>query len=310
VDRHSPISYSHVRYDIDIEQHALAMQLPTASNNLQLQYGLQHFHEFCFTPGSAAKLDDFIRTGQPLVGLRITSFANATLLAVSWPHGVMDSNGFKSMLTAWCLVLAGRDDQVADVKCPFNDAMHPLLQPQPQETHSTTPPERYLWADKMLTGWRFVWFVVRYVWTLLRQPKVTSRTMVLPAAYMAELRREASLTRSADVPFVSDGDLICAWFTRLVTSTHGWRGSRPITQLNVVDMRSRLPSVFDPTAVYLQNLTAIALSFLDAATVSTRGLGDVAAHLRTSITHQTTEPQLKALQSYGQVLRHGAPGLT
>ncbi|KXJ86384.1 hypothetical protein Micbo1qcDRAFT_152972 [Microdochium bolleyi] len=292
-----PITYSHIQYDVSLAEHPLAAQLPVVEQQLQLQRGLGHFAEFCYAAGAPAKMGDYIHTGKPPVSLRVTSFLDATLVSVTWSHVLMDGVAFQRMMESWCLVLAGREDEVRAESYARRQAV------------AAIPVERYVWADRIITGWKFIVFAVQMVWTMVWQSRVTNRTLVLPAAFMAELRGEAMRALPAGTSFVSDGDIICAWFTRLLVKAHRWSG--PVTQLNVVDIRSRVPGVFDPEAVYLQNLTSPALTFLHArdfaqttAPASSAGgsstsgvspLGSIAAQIRSSVAMQTTAAQVRAI---------------
>jgi hypothetical protein len=296
----APLEFSQVNFDISIEDHPLGKHLPSARDDLLLQPGVQHFYDFCAAPGTRAPtgLDDYLRTGRPPISLRVTTFEDATLVAVSGPHALLDGLAAKSVLTAWCLILAGRADQVPDVSSPFNDVLDPLLKPDinPKAAEGI-PQESYVWADKTLTGWRFIWFVLRFLWTTtIVQPRVTSRTLVLPPSFVAQLRQNAPPPPGID--FISDSDIISAWFTRLISSAHGWdtpATNRPLTLLTTVDIRGRLPWLPGRGGVYLQNLTTPIFTMLQSAETRSRGLGDLAAQMRQSIAQQMTPSQIHAI---------------
>ncbi|KAJ1332958.1 shikimate O-hydroxycinnamoyltransferase [Microdochium nivale] len=141
-------------------------------------------------------MKDFIRTRKPLLSLRMTSFTGAMLVAVSWSHAVLDGLAFRSMLEAWALVLRAG--------WASGKAADPL---------ASIPTERHVFAEKILTGWAFFRFALRYMWALVWQAKVTNRTLVLPVAFMVQLRTEArrGLPANSSIPLVSNGDVLCAW---------------------------------------------------------------------------------------------------
>ncbi|KAJ1323668.1 trichothecene 3-O-acetyltransferase [Microdochium nivale] len=314
----SSLRFSHVQHEVRIAEHPLGSQLPAVKPRLELQPGPGYFVDFCYEAGAPASVDDYIRADAAPLGLRVTSFLDATLVAVTWSHALMDGIAFQRMMEAWCLVLAGREGEVTAVGSPFGDPLRTLWEDTSdhdeggsmednndddggaiarKQALAMIPAERYVWADKLLTGWRFVIFAIQMVWTMIWQSRVTNRTLVLPAAFMAELRDEAAQSLPGDTTFVSDGDIICAWFTRLLVHAHGWHG--PVTQLNVVDVRGRVPGVFDKEAVYLSNMTCPAFTFLHARDLrshdSQLSLGAVASLIRSSIASQITAAQVLAV---------------
>ncbi|KAH7034848.1 uncharacterized protein B0I36DRAFT_360317 [Microdochium trichocladiopsis] len=340
------VEYSNAHFDVCIDDHPLGRKIPAANQDLKAQAGIQEFASFWKEPW-APKIQTvqcYIRHGRKPVSLRVTTFADATLVGVSWMHVVMDGLAFKAFMTAWTLSLAGRLDEVKPVSRAHEDVLKPLYEADtaaasvassvaldkekssgtitPEDANdvhdaaSRIPREPYALADKSISGWSRTIVFLRFMVYLLLQPGATSRTLVLPPAFLAELREEAERglppvdSKDGSRPFVSDGDILCAWLTRLVAQSHGWRG--PIMQLNLVDLRSRVPGVFDPQAVYLQNMCIPAITLLDAGALPSAGaarstpqsspsvLGSWAAEIRGSIAQQATPGQLRAF--YRRVL--------
>ncbi|KAH7311631.1 hypothetical protein B0I35DRAFT_411803 [Stachybotrys elegans] len=280
------VRYSHVAFDVDICEHPLGKQLPSATPKISMQHSGNRFPEFCFEPGTAGSMADYLNGDQPPVALRITSFRDATLVAVSWSHGLSDAIGFRDMISAWCQVLASRESEVPPVLGAYKDTALEILE---DEAPGREP---YIWQSKILSGFGFFWFALRFVWQVLRHREVGARTLFVPAIAIAQLRKEAS----ADLPegsFVSDGDVLCSWLLRLAVSANQWSGA--VTFLNVVDLRSRVPSVFDKAGVYLQNLSALSLTFLNASAIFRDPLGSVATAIRQSVAAQATEAQARAV---------------
>jgi hypothetical protein len=48
----------------------------------------------------------------PSISLHITSFSDATLVAVVWPHMLMDASGGRALLAGWSSVLPGREEDI------------------------------------------------------------------------------------------------------------------------------------------------------------------------------------------------------
>ncbi|KAH8671645.1 hypothetical protein BX600DRAFT_459440 [Xylariales sp. PMI_506] len=281
------VRFSRATFDIGIEEHPLARQLPRETAAPSLQLSPDHFGEFCMSPGGqAGELNDFLECDEPPMSLRVTTFSDATLVAVSWSHIVADAGAFKEIVAAWCQVLAGQEDQVAPVLGAREDAAVGLWEGEDPN------PEEYMWQSKMLEGLRFLWFGLRFAWEILTMRKVTARTLFLPASFVAELRREAEGDLK-DGTFISDGDILCAWLARLFVASRQWNG--PVTVLNVVDIRGRAPSFFSKAGVYLQNLTMPSLTFLTSSELLSGPLGILASGVRHSIAQQVAESQIRAI---------------
>ncbi|KAF5586548.1 3-hydroxyisobutyrate dehydrogenase [Fusarium pseudoanthophilum] len=61
------------------------------------------------------KVFDFIYHEIPQLSLHITLFNDAALVALSWPHTLMDVMGQQALLRGWSMVLAGRESEVPPV---------------------------------------------------------------------------------------------------------------------------------------------------------------------------------------------------
>lgn len=279
------VRYTHETFDLDIGEHPLGKQLPKTTEEPSLQHS-SYFGEFCWAPGAPGHLADYLRGDEPPIALRVTSFRDATLVAVSWSHVLTDAMGFANLVKAWCQTLAGRESEIAVVADPKVDAAAPIWEREPPVA------EPYIWNAMMLTGLKFFWFVICFVWELVYWRNVGARTLFLPAPFIARLRKQAE----QDVPegaFISDGDILCVWLARLIVAVR--QQSRPVTLLNVVDLRSRVPSVFEKDKIYLQNLSMPSITFLNSSSMLSGSLGALALEVRQSISLQTTEAQISAI---------------
>ena len=126
--------------------------------------------------------------------------------------------GRKALLDAWSLVLQGREDEVLP--------MHGV-EIDPMTTLGTHPTEPYQHADKQFSTWQMIIFGLRYAFDqIFWRPKDESRMICVPAAYVQSLCNAARANITAanhgenggDTPFVSQGDVMCAWWTRQTLS--------------------------------------------------------------------------------------------
>ncbi|ORY67194.1 uncharacterized protein BCR38DRAFT_509887 [Pseudomassariella vexata] len=147
-----------------------------------------------------------------------------------------------------------------------------------------------------------VQYGLRNLWELLS----TSETKIvcIPASFLAELRETclADLKNDdddgSDPPFLSDGDIICAWWTRLAISHLPFDSQRTVALNNAYSLRKTLeadllPSI-DKCCGYLSNAVGFLTVLLPVHSIKSRPLGHLAKQVRRSIEEQGTRAQVEA----------------
>jgi len=284
------VSYSHQVLAIDIDDHPLASTLPKATAEPSIHPGPGRFRAFAAREDAPATLEAFLYHDTPQLSLHITSFCDATLVALSWPHTLMDVMGQQALLRGWSLVLAGRESEVPPMLGAREDAICAIADAPVEK------PEEFKVGQKQLRGWSMVMFGLRFVWDLLWNPVVDTRTIFLPQRAVAQLQRQAQEDLVAQAggekePFVSEGDVLTAWATRAVASS--LPNPRPVTVLHAINTRFRLPSLIQSSGVYIQNMALAAFTFLSPE-VAMGPLGQIALENRRHLTEQSTEGQVLA----------------
>lgn len=273
---------------MDIEDHPLAKTLPKATKAPSIQSGPQAFRTFAARENAPETLEDFVYTDTPQLSLFITSFNNATLVALSWPHTLMDVMGQQALLHGWSLVLAGRESEVPPMLGAREDAICAAVDaPVEKEVE-------YSLGQKRLKGWAMAIFGLRFAVDLLRNWVVETRTICLPKQVVAELQRQAQgdlTAQGAEKPFISEGDVLTAWTLRAVVSS--LPQPRPVAALHALNARFRLSSLAQTSGVYIQNMAVAAFTFVSPE-VATGPLGPIALENRHHIMEQSTEPQVLA----------------
>lgn len=284
------MSYSHEHLAVDIEDHPLAKTLPKRTEVPSIQSGPQNFRAFAAREDAPSKFEDFIHSDSPLISLHVTSFNDATLVALAWPHLLMDVMGQQALLRNWSLFLAGRESEVEPVLGAREDAICAAAD-APVEKE-----EEFKLGQKQLKGLAMLSFGARFAWDLLWNRIVETHTIFLPNTAVAELQRQAQrdLTTehgSEEKSFISEGDVLTAWISRAVASS--LPQPRPITILHALNVRLRLPCFIQASGVYIQNMAVAAFTFLPADTAS-RSLGDIALENRRHLVEQASEAQVLA----------------
>ncbi|EMD65981.1 hypothetical protein COCSADRAFT_87564 [Bipolaris sorokiniana ND90Pr] len=294
-------SYTHDSINTSIQDHELARKLPLSPDgSIKISPGPTDFNDLAASPSAPATIEDLLSGDVPQISVHITSFTNATLVGLSWPHTLMDVMGQAAFLQAWSTLLAGREAEVPPVLGAREDTLAALTD------GATSAVEEYVLKSKQLKGLSLVKFGARFAWDMLTGPKPVTKTIYLPKSVMGKLRvrAEADLFTSSDndndnddtmrekeKPFISDGDIITAFTLHCIASS--LPTPRPLTALHAMNARFRLPSLIDAKGVFLSNMLIPGFTFLGPA-VSTGPLGQTALHNRQRLLEQATEAQVLA----------------
>ncbi|RTE74949.1 hypothetical protein BHE90_010579 [Fusarium euwallaceae] len=261
------VKYTHEAFGMSIHSHPLGKRMPKVTEKPSIQHGAQEFKEFAVTKGDPVNGSDLFKGDKPQMSLRIVSFSDATLVSLVWPHSAMDPVGFQAMLKNWSLVMAGRESEVLPVLGAKDDMVYDIVEP-PGWTEETEQEESHL-AQKRISDFKLVLFGLRFLWDLLWQGACQSKSIFLPKEAVAKLMRqtleEITITTPLDDegPFISEGDVLAAWTTRLIASSDPRQ--LLMTTLTTVNLRYRIKSLMQTTGVYTQNLATAAYTFLSPA---------------------------------------------
>ena len=156
------VTYTHQTFDINIEDHPLAKSYPKATNNPSIQLGPEYFRSFAARKDAPETIEDFIYQDIPQLSLHITSFNNATLVALSWPHTLMDALSRKALIHNWSLVLAGKESEVSSVLGTKEDALDLAI----NESIENKNEEELKLRKYRLKGLNMIIFGLRFIWDL------------------------------------------------------------------------------------------------------------------------------------------------
>ncbi|OLN96093.1 hypothetical protein CCHL11_03210 [Colletotrichum chlorophyti] len=289
------IRFSHDVHDFSIKEHPNAKHLPTTTAAPSIQAGVINFYHLGVRQDAPMTLEDLLCSDEPQIALHVVSFNDATVVGLLFSHVLFGAAGMQALVTAWSQVLAGREVEVPQLCGARKDIL--------DDVGVDTDPEKepYVLDSRQLKGFGKFRFSVRFLWDMFRRPEIESKILCLPGPFVASLRARAMADLHAmdekglgteEAPFVSEGDVLTAWWTRLVCLSRG--GKRPVTVLNAVDITGRLKSVFAPGKQYVQNFALGTWTLLNASEVVKTPLGYVARCFRYDIQTQTTPSQVMA----------------
>lgn len=295
--------YSRVDFDINIDEDPLASQLPEATDDPLIHPGPSHFLPLAVPPEIPKTIDDYLRRDEPQLTLHIVAFTDATLVTLVWPHTLSDCMGMEGLVTAWHLVLQGRETEVPPLKGIHE---HPLATVGVKKPYEPTNLPR-------LQGLPMVGFLIRYFWERWLRPELTIHTIYIPRRTLAALKSDtiSQLARSQSLnskehlvldysrvkdsvplPFLSDGDILTSWIARAsYRALVPHYSIRTLAIMNLFDARGRAPGAFDSNSAYLVN--ASFATFANVPPSQARDLPGIAAMVRSAVAKQITPPQVE-----------------
>ncbi|KAK7192966.1 lysR family regulatory protein [Paraphaeosphaeria sporulosa] len=333
------IDVSQIKYDISLAEHPIGSTLPRPDGTVSISGDTKEYRPLFLRKNSPTKLEDWLHADRAQIVLHIVAFSDATLVTVTWLHSFMDAMSLHTLFDAWTAMLEGREQDIPEFYGEIDDPLATLgVDSDPKLTSDRFEEEEdFILKDRVVTGWKFIRFVFILLWDLVIYRKEAIHFIIIPPTFFSALRTEAmaSLTdpftdpqsappltpdkANPQTPFISDGDILCAWWTRLTTSSlpRAPAPTRTFQILNVFNMQDLLrttsPALLpnDRSYAYVHNCVTYVQSFLTLHELLSLPLGHVAARLRSDLVLQTTRPQIEArwrLQRE-EVARSGNPPL-
>ncbi|TFA97854.1 hypothetical protein CCMA1212_010378 [Trichoderma ghanense] len=304
-----PLHFTKASFNMRMAEHPEASKLPSSSDRLTTFPSPRNYQSLALGPGAPRCVDDYLYADIPLYALHVVNFTDGTLVSISFNHVISDLAGLMAVMNAWQLVLAGKPEAVPPFKGFYKDSMAGLYKAQPSE--------KYVLADKQLTGWRLAAFGLRLIFDSWWNSPIHSRLVCIPEKTMDALVQAArdQIPRSAETSsaagssssFISENDIIVALFMK--TMAHSLAPNRSIMALQAVDPRNRAKSVFEQDAAYVCNAPSAAFVQCSSREAVDMSVGELALEGRKTLLSQLTEGQMKAVAAlaYESMLSNGNP---
>ncbi|KAG5926952.1 hypothetical protein E4U42_002771 [Claviceps africana] len=310
-DERPGFAFSVATFESRIDEHPQASRfirpLDLDSNGLPLTFAIPSvstgFKSFCRTPGFPDRLHDWLHSDSGQLGIHVMLFQDATLVTVSFLHSLTDMMGLKAILTAWTAVLCGREDLVE----PFVGFSEDPLAGLGKRKNDCKP--KYVFSDMLITGWSWILFLLRYYFSIemLWKRREEDRIVFLPARRVQRMRQQAmdelavAETSNADRSvFISEGDVVFAWWARLVLRAQALPPDRTVHMRNTCCCRSLLKELglLPPgSSALVSNAVFGALTFLSVRQVQEKPLAFTAHEIRKALIEQRTAEQFEALDA-------------
>ncbi|KAL7916596.1 hypothetical protein GGI35DRAFT_466154 [Trichoderma velutinum] len=305
-----PLHFTKESFNMRISEHPEASKLPSATDKLTTFPSARNYQSLAHGPGAPKCIDDYFYSDHPIYGLHVVNFTDATLVSINFNHAVSDLAGLMAVMNAWQLVLAGKPEAVPPYKGFFEDTMAGL--------YKAEPTEKYVLADKQLTGFGLVSFGLRLIFDSWWNSPIESKLLCIPRkimdAFVQDAREQVSKSEEANnggssPTFISENDIIVGLATK--TMAKNLSPGRPITALQAVDPRSRVKSAFQQDAAYVCNAPAAAFVQCTSQEAIDKTIGELALESRKALLRQLTEEQMKAVAAlaYKSMMATGNPPL-
>lgn len=199
--------------------HPAASRIPQPSTCPGVVGDPDDLADLAWEPGyKPAGVKDYLGSDRPVLGLRVNSFTDKTVVVLQWQHVAFDALGMQYVIEGWTCMLWGKADEIP-VPCsvdtdPF-DALAQGTRPATEE-HALTD-------KKVGLGGIFKWGLGYGVDMLLRAKE--NRMVSVPESYwrpqwekaMEELRAEAvSKNEDPSKVFLTENDILTAWILKCV----------------------------------------------------------------------------------------------
>lgn len=155
--------------------------------------------------------------------MRIVSFKDKTIVVLHWIHLAFDAIAQRSLLDAWTLTLEGREDEIPEPLAPDDYVL---------EDVGKNVKEEHALAGVRVAMPGLVSWVFRNIYTLAIGSK-EHRIVCVPATFLKKLREKALAELAAagdkDTEFVSEGDVLLAWTTKIAQMNLPRDSERPVS---------------------------------------------------------------------------------
>jgi hypothetical protein len=281
-----------MQHNISINNHPLASQLPKIRDRPSLFGSPADFAPLIRDGNSPRRLEDWLYSDLPQLSVHIVSFEDATLMTVTFHHTMTDAMGLACIFKAWTAVLRGKEAEVPPFHGFETDPLSSLSE--------TTSSDRFICFNRMLTGINMFLFAARYVFELLWYRNDEYRVIFLPGKYLNHMRETVmqELAAEADgpeTPFVSESDVLLAWWIRTTLSALDPAPDRMVQIMNIFDIRSKLTQELPtPDRTFVGNAIFASYTFLRVRQILDERLSFVASQIRSDLIQQRTREQIEA----------------
>lgn len=284
------MAFSHVdSSDVTKADHPLASRIPKPSIRPAVVGDPDETLPLACGPGCPTSIDDYLYHDRPALGLHIVSLKDATLVTLHWLHIACDAMGMEALVRGWVLAMKGLP--ILGQQGFDND---PLLE------LGTHPTEEHVLANDRMSSWAMTEYGMRNGYGLLVAKK-ECRMVCIPGAFMDKLRGQAleELKEAGEEdPFLTENDVLVAWWTRMALSHLSAESPRPVTVQVAMSLRKALSEdLLASGKPYISNCFGFTNLLTTVQGIRKQPVSSVASQWRSAINTQGTRAQVEAYQA-------------
>ncbi|RSL86800.1 hypothetical protein CEP51_002594 [Fusarium floridanum] len=284
------VGFTRVDYSgVTKADHPLASRLPKPSSRPAVVGGPDECIDLACGPGCPTSIDDYLYTDRPILGLHVVSLKDATLVTLHWLHIACDALGMKALVGGWVATMQGQE-----VPAQLGFDADPLeeLGKHPKEAHKL--------ADQRMNTGNLLTYAFKNGYSLAFGKK-ECRMVCIPGAFLDKLRTTALEELSAvgvQNPFLTDNDVLVAWWTRIALSHLPPDSDRPVTVQLAMSLRKALEKdLLPPGNPFVSNCFGFTNLLLPAMNFKREPVSSIASQMRTALNEQGTRAQVEAYQA-------------
>ncbi|KAL4951033.1 squalene cyclase [Aspergillus filifer] len=310
LEYHIPIEYSadrlafkfaSIRYGMNTRDHPLASRIPQ-SGTLNDQCGLfpspSEFAPLLRHPEAPGSIEGWIHSDIPQLFINVVLFEDATFVTITHLHTLFDAFSVAAFLKSWTSVLGDRETEVPTF-VPFEE--DPLFSLGNDQSLA----RKYTLYQSVLNGLGLVIYGLRLICELLWFRALKEHVIRIPGDYVRRMQKTAmleleSIRDPTDRPdFLSEGDMILAWWVRTMVKAFNPSRNRIVMVMNMMSILSILPDTILPQSTatsYVSNAILSIYSLLHAdTTLAAHNLTYIASNLRQDLKAHRTSEQVQAM---------------
>ncbi|KAI9150458.1 Transcriptional regulator calD [Paramyrothecium foliicola] len=297
------VMFSHVAMDVTIENHPVAGKIPRPNGGIPRVVADADAFDSLMRSGHNPPqgLKDWIKRQLPQLELHVVIFSNASVITITCLHSTMDvmGIGMDGLIGAWMSIMRDERDKIPPL-CGINEDLFQNL--------GEDPSEPYKLEDRFMTKPQVLFWLCRLVLKSLKSVHSEKKVVFVPAAFI-KAKRESILRELANASpdekgqnsatFVSEGDILAAWWSRYATLHLQDQPDRTVTINNAYGLRSPLSgNVLPQDHAYLSNAVGSLFLLTKVGDISSKPLSWLAARFRQCITDMGTREQIEAMMSH------------
>lgn len=183
-----------------------------------------------YTPNGIA---DYLNIDKPVLGLRVNTFTDKTVVVLQWQHVTFDALGLQYVVDAWQLILHGRENEVLTPCGIDGDPFDGLA------TGEAKASEEHILIDRRAGMGGILKWALGYGFDMVLRAK-DNGMVCIPESYwrpqhekaLEELRVEAiEKGEDPNKVFLTENDVITAWIMRCVVESMDMDPKRTVSSV-------------------------------------------------------------------------------